>query len=51
MKKYVLKSRDGEIIMTTNAESLFEAQDYFSGIKKLEVRELFKIFTIEEIKR
>ena len=51
MKKYVLKTNDGEVIISTNANDLFEAQQYFSTIKKLEVKDLFKIFTIEEIKR
>jgi hypothetical protein len=50
MKKYVLKTSDGEVIITTHASDLFEAQEYFSSIKQLEIKDLFKIFTIEEIK-
>jgi hypothetical protein len=47
MKRYALKTKDGEIINTINAVSLEDAIDLFSKIKKLPKKELLDIFLVE----
>lgn len=49
MKKYTLKNNFGESISYTFADSIEEAQVFFSKMKNLEINKLLKIFTIEEI--
>jgi hypothetical protein len=49
MNKYALKNRTGEIISYTKADSLFEAREFFSNIKKLDVKSLLKIFIVEMV--
>jgi hypothetical protein len=49
MYKYVLKNKSGEIINTTKQNSLELAIKYFSKVKKLPKKEIFKIYKIEKV--
>jgi hypothetical protein len=48
MNKYALKNRTGEIISYTKADNLFEAEEMFANIKKIDIKSLLEIFVIEE---
>jgi hypothetical protein len=47
MKKYCLKTKDGEIFNTTTAYYLEEAIEYFSKIKVLSNDKLLKLYTVD----
>lgn len=47
MKKYCLKTKDGEIFNTTTAHYLEEAIEYFSKIKVLSNDKLLKLYTVD----
>lgn len=47
MKKYCLKTKDGEIFNTTTAHDLEEAIDYFSKIKVLTNEKLLKLYRVD----
>lgn len=49
MKKYVLKTKNGEKIATTEAYDVFNAQVMFSKIKILPLNELLAIFIVEQV--
>jgi len=49
MYKYVLKNMSGEVINTTKQSSLEEAIEYFSKVKQLPKKEIFKIYKIEKV--
>ena len=49
MNKYVLKNMSGEIINTTKQNSLELAIEYFSKVKQLPKKEVFKIYKIEKV--
>jgi hypothetical protein len=49
MNKYALKSKTGEVISYIKADNLFEAREFFSNIKKLDVKSLLKIFIVEMV--
>ena len=51
MYKFVLKTKGGEVIMSTQADDVFIAEKFFSEMKRLEIKDLFKIFIIEQIIR
>lgn len=49
MKKYTLKTNIGEPISYTFANSIEEAQNFFSKIKNLKINKLLEIFIVEEV--
>ena len=49
MYKYTLKNMTGEIINTTKQNSLKLAIEYFSKVKQLPKKEIFKIYKIEKV--
>lgn len=49
MNRYALKNSIGETISYTMANSLIEAQEYFTEVKKLSLNQLVEIFTIVEV--
>lgn len=49
MYKYTLKNKSGEVINTTKQSSLELAIEYFSKVKKLPKKEIFKIYKIEKV--
>lgn len=48
MKKFVLKSKLGEIIALKYANDLDDANKLFALIKNLKINDLLRIFIIEE---
>jgi len=48
MYKYLLKNKSGEVINTTRQESLDLAIEYFSKVKLISKKEIFRIYTIEK---
>jgi hypothetical protein len=50
MNKYELRTKSGEKIHHTYANTLFDAREKLSKIKSLPINQLLEIFTIEEIK-
>lgn len=50
MRRYALKSKEGETIAYVLADDLNEATIMFSLIKKLSVDEMLKIFDVERDK-
>ena len=49
MYDYVLKNISGEVINTTKQNSLELAIEYFSKVKQLPKKEIFKIYKIEKV--
>ena len=49
MYSYVLKNMSGEVINTTKQISLELAIEYFSKVKQLPKKEIFKIYKIEKV--
>jgi hypothetical protein len=49
MKKYLLKTKDGESIHKIDANDLFEAVERFSIIKQMDTETLLKLFVIDQI--
>jgi hypothetical protein len=49
MNKYALKNSFGETITYTIANSLIEAQEYFSKIKRLNLYDLLTIFDVVRV--
>lgn len=48
MKTFYLKTKEGEIINKRKCENIECAKNYFSEIKKLEIKDLLNIFVISE---
>jgi hypothetical protein len=48
MNKFYLKTKSGEKINFTFANTLYDAQVKFSKIKSLDIKALLEIFIIEE---
>lgn len=46
MKRYALKTKDGEVINTINAENPEIAADLFAKIKSLKTQDLLKIYDV-----
>ena len=49
MYNYILKNISGEVINTTKQNSLELAIEYFSKVKQLSKKEIFKIYKIEKV--
>ena len=49
MKTYLLKTKKGEVINRTTQNNIEDSIEYFSKVKKLPVKELFKIYKIEKV--
>jgi hypothetical protein len=49
MKKYALKTKDGESIYKIDANNLFEAVERFSILKQMNTETLLKLFVIDQI--
>ena len=49
MKKFELKTKDGEIIATIKAFDINEANELFSLRKQITIDELLSIFKVEEL--
>jgi len=49
-KEYKLVTQSGEVLKKIKTFSFELALEYFSELKKLEPKELLKIFKIEEVK-
>jgi hypothetical protein len=49
IEKFILKTKNGEILSTTKAENAYEAIDYFAKVKKLSVSDLLSIFDVEVV--
>jgi hypothetical protein len=49
MKEFKLTSKDGETIKTIKCKHRHEAVVRFSEIKKLRVRDLLEIFSVESV--
>ena len=49
MYNYVLKNMSGEVINITKQISLELAIEYFSKVKQLPKKEIFKIYKIEKV--
>ena len=49
MYDYVLKNISGEVVNTTKQNSLELAIEYFSKVKQLPKKEIFKIYKIEKV--
>ena len=50
MKKYGLRTKDGEIINKIDSTNITEAINKFAELKKLEAVDLLKIFIVMECK-
>ena len=48
MSKYLLKTKDGEVINSTNVSSELNALLFFSKIKRIPSKDLLKIYKIEK---
>jgi hypothetical protein len=51
MKKYFLKTKNGETLAATEAYDMFNAQIIFSKIKVLPLNQLLEIFIVVEDKK
>ena len=49
MNKYVLKNMSGEVINTTKQNSLELAIEYFSKMKLISKKDIFRIYIIEKV--
>lgn len=47
MKRFALKTKDGEVINTTTANDTLGAAEIFANLKKLNVAALLSIFDVE----
>lgn len=47
MKKYFLKTKEGEVINTKESYTKEEAITFFSNIKKLNKKDLLKIYVVK----
>lgn len=47
MKRFALKTKDGEVINTTTAEDALGAAEKFANLKKITVASLLSIFDVE----
>lgn len=50
MNKFELKTKMGETVIYTYANTLFDAQEKLARIKVLPIKELLEIFIIEQVK-
>ena len=49
MYKYILKNKNGEVINTTRQDSLDLAIEYFSKMKLISKKDIFRIYIIEKV--
>ena len=49
MYKYLLKNKSGEVINTTKQKSLDLAIEYFSKMKLISKKDIFRIYIIEKV--
>lgn len=49
MKEFKMTTQDNEVIKITKAESLEEAIQFFSDLKKLNQKDFLKIFKVIEV--
>ena len=49
MYKYLLKNKSGEVINTTIQDSLDLAIEYFSKMKLISKKDIFRIYIIEKV--
>jgi hypothetical protein len=49
MYKYLLKNKSGEVINTTRQDSLDLAIEYFSKMKLISKKDIFRIYIIEKV--
>jgi hypothetical protein len=47
MKKFALKTKDGETINTVSAKTLIEAAELFAKIKNLKTEALLEIYDVD----
>jgi len=50
MKKYVLKTRGGEVINKVEAKNIDDAVELLAAIKKLTIDSLVEIYDVEVVK-
>ena len=50
MTQFAMTTREGTVVIKTNANSLNEAVNYFAKMKQLPKKEFLKIFIVTEIK-
>ena len=50
MIQYAMTTRNGSVVIKTNANSLEEAVEFFSRMKQLPKKEFLKLFLVTEIK-
>ncbi len=51
MKRFALKTKDGEVVNTTTADNALGAAEHFASLKKLSVAALLSIFEVEPFMR
>ena len=51
MIQYAMTTRNGSVVIKTNANSLEEAVEFFSRMKQLPKKEFLKLFLVTEIKK
>tara|TARA_B100000287_G_scaffold352869_1_gene342449 strand:- start:44 stop:199 length:156 start_codon:yes stop_codon:yes gene_type:complete len=51
MTQFAMTTREGSIVIKTNADSLEEAINHFVKMKQLPRKEFLKLFLVTEIKR
>ena len=49
MYKYLLKTKSGEVISSTNQISIDLAIEYFSKMKLISKKDIFRIYIIEKV--
>ena len=50
MTQFAMTTREGTVVIKTNANSLNEAVNYFAKMKQLPKKEFLKLFVVTEIK-
>jgi len=48
MPKFTLKTKTGEQINVTTQEDIDDAIEFFASLKQLKIKELLKIYIVEE---
>ena len=51
MIQYAMATKNGSVVIKTNADSLEEANEFFSRMKQLPKKEFLKLFLVTEIKK
>ena len=49
MKRYALKTKNGELVTNSVATDKIEATEFFSNRKMLSIDDLLKIYLVEEV--